>query len=74
MEQEQDLNDFEEAISSNVANLSSALSNLSEIDPEIMSTDDKKMFRRMKRKIFKALYYYCECLPEIKENENTQNL
>ena len=74
MEQEQDLNEFEEAISGNVANLSSALSNLTEIDPEIMSIDDKKMFRRMKRKIFKALYYYCECLPEIKENENTQNL
>ena len=72
MNEEEEINDFEESTCSNVANLCTALSNLSEIDAEIMEVGDKKMFRRMKRKIFKALYYYCECLPEVKpENENT---
>ena len=72
MDEEQEINDLEAEICGNVANLSSAYSNLMEIDDQIMSVDNKKMFGRMKRKIFKALYYYCECLPEVKpDNENT---
>ena len=74
MSEENELEGLDEAICGNVANLCTALSNLTEIDPELMSNEDKKMFKRMRRKIFKALYYYCECLPELKSNEDTQNL
>lgn len=74
MSDENEIEDLDEAVCGNVANLSAAFSNLLEVDSEIMDTIDKKMFKRMKRKIFKALYYYCECLPETKADENTQNL
>jgi hypothetical protein len=74
MNDEQEIDDLEESVCGNVANLSSALSNLTEIDSELMNPEEKKKFKRMKSKIFKALYYYCECLPEITKDENTQNL
>lgn len=71
MSEENEIEDMEESVCGNVANLSAAFSNLLEVDIEIMAELDKKMFKRMKRKIFKALYYYCECLPE---NENTKDI
>ena len=75
MSEENEIEDLDESICGNVANLSSALSNLTEIDSELMNPEEKKKFKRMKSKIFKALYYYCECLPEITvKDENTQNL
>lgn len=58
---------MEEDVCSSVANLSAALSNLEDIDKGLMNTTDQKMFKRMKRQIFMALYYYCECLPQADE-------
>lgn len=61
--------DLDEAVCGNIANLSAAISNLEEIDPALLSQNSQKDLKRMKQQIFKALKYYCTCLPE--ENENT---
>ena len=69
----QELDDWDESVCGNVANLSAALSNLSEIDPMIMSEREQRDLRRIKSRIFKALKIYCECLPEL-PNENTEKV
>lgn len=73
MSEDNELEELDESICGNVANLSSALSNLTEIDSELMNPEEKKKFKRMKSKIFKALYYYCECLPEITVKDENPN-
>jgi hypothetical protein len=65
---------LDESVCGNVANLSAALSNLSEIDPMIMSEREQEDFRRMKARIFKALKIYCDCLPELPTNESTEKV
>jgi hypothetical protein len=65
---------FEEPddLCSQVANLSASLSNLSEIDPQILSKVRQGKLARMKRQIFDALVYYCECLPQLIEDDKDQ--
>ena len=69
----EELNDWDESVCGNVANLSAALSNLSDIDTGLMNNQEQKEFKRMRSRIFKALKIYCECLPEL-PNENTEKV
>jgi len=48
----------------NVANLSSALSSLTDIDSGLLSEIRKQKLSHMKRMIFDSLYFFCECLPQ----------
>lgn len=67
MEEQQEYE--EEDASSEVANLSGALSNLMELDFGVLSKKRKARLARMKRQIFDSLVYYCECLPQLQEDD-----
>lgn len=62
--------DFEEALTGNIANLSAALSSISEIDGGMMSKAKQAKLARMKRLVFDALAFYCDCLPQVMEDED----
>lgn len=59
----------EESLCSDVANLSGALSNLMEIDGGFLSKKRQATLARMKRQIFDSLSYYCECLPQLEDED-----
>lgn len=63
MENEEIEDGWDEALCSNIANLSGALSSLEEIDPFMMGEDGTDMLRKIKRRIFKAIYLYTQNLP-----------
>lgn len=58
---------FEESLCGNIANLSASLSSLSEIDGGMMSKAKQAKLARMKRLVFDALAFYCDCLPQVME-------
>lgn len=66
-----ELDDWDETVCGNVANLSAALSNLSEIDEKLMDRTDLRKFNRIRNRIFNALVIYCDCLPEKVPDETT---
>jgi hypothetical protein len=73
-EQDNDSNELSESeseLTAHIINLSTSLSYLMEIDwdAEALSQVRKKKLARMKRRIFDALDYYCESLPEIDEKD-----
>lgn len=54
----------DEGITSDIYNLSGALSNLNEIETDNLSAFRKKKLSKMKRLIFDLLVFYVDCLPE----------
>ena len=60
---------YEDQLCSDIANLTAALTNLEEIDTGLMNKTKAQKVVRMKRRIFDLLYYYCECLPQLTEDE-----
>lgn len=68
MTEEEEIQD-DDTICSDVANLSGALSNLMEIDTGFLSKKRQATLARMKRQIFDSLSYYCECLPQLEDED-----
>ena len=64
---------FEEQLTTDIANLSSALSSLSEVDSGLMNKTKQAKLKRMKRLIFDALCYYCDCLPQLIEDDKEES-
>ena len=62
----------EEDLCSEICNLSGALSNLMDIDPIVLSDGRKRKLARMKRKVFDALVYLTEGLPEMIEDKKEE--
>lgn len=62
--------EYEEDLSGEIANLSAAFSNLMEIDSSLLSKGRQAKLARMKRQIFDAVAYYCDYLPEIEKEED----
>lgn len=63
--EEEEVETYEEDLAADIANLTSAFNNLSEIDGELLSQKRKAKLAKMKRQIFDTLSYYCDCLPEV---------
>ena len=61
---------WEDNLTANISNLSMALSSLSEIDSGLMNKSRQAKLNRMKKHIFNTLYYYCDCLPQIQEDDD----
>lgn len=60
---------IEESVCANILNLTSAFSNLGELDPMLLSKQRQAKLAKMKRQIFDALAFYCACLPEEEEEK-----
>lgn len=66
---------YDDDLEGRIANLSSALVNLHEIDPMVLSEKRKSGLAKMKRQIFDSLVLYCDGLiPEKTENENPKEV
>jgi len=72
-DEKDDIEDDDSDICSDIANLSSSLGNLSEIDASLLSKGRQAMLAKIKRQIFDALVYYCECLPEIADSNEKKD-
>lgn len=68
MSEEIDYSEDEFTISA-INNLAGALLSLQEVETDLLSTKRKAKLARMKRQIFDTLSFYCDCLPEIIEDE-----
>ena len=64
-----DNDDINDQLTSDIANLSGALSSLGEVDSGLLNKTRQSKLAKMKRQIFAALEYYCDCLPEIDDEE-----
>ena len=54
----------DEGLTTDIYNLSGALSSLNEIETDLLSAFRKKKLSKMKRLIFDLLAFYVDCLPE----------
>lgn len=68
--EEEEAEPYEDDLTGDIANLTNALNNLSEIDGELLSQKRKAKLAKMKRQIFDTLSYYVSCLPEVTEEED----
>ena len=66
-EEPQEILESEDDLPAHISNLSMALGSLQEVDGGLLSKKRQAKLARMKRQIFDALAYYCDCLPEIIE-------
>jgi len=59
--------EFEDEVSDHILNLTNAFNSLMEVDSQLLSKQRQSKLAKMKRQIFNALVYYCDCLPEPEE-------
>lgn len=59
-------------LSGEIHALSASLCNLMELDPLLLNKTRQGKLSRMKRQIFDALTYYCDCLPQLEEKNNNE--
>lgn len=64
-EEEQEESD----LTSDIANLAAAFSNLGDIDPGLMNKSRQGKLAKMKRQVFDALCWYCDCLPSPEKED-----
>lgn len=64
MEEEVPLPPTDEEVAGAVSCLAGAFQSLCELDKDMLSKVGQGRLARMKRKIFNAMIYYCEILPE----------
>lgn len=66
---DEEIEELAEDITGNVANLSAALSSLSEVDSALLSKTGQQKLSKVKRQIFAALVFYSDQLPKEKQDE-----
>lgn len=64
---------FDNDLCGDIANLSAALTSLSEIDIGLLAKGRQAKLARMKRQIFDSLTNYCDCLPSLTDNEKNES-
>jgi len=64
---------FEDEVSDHILNLSGAFNSLMEVDSGLLSKVRQGKLAKMKRQIFDALVYYCDCLPEPEKKEEDKS-
>jgi len=60
---------FEDEVSDHILSLTSAFNSLMEVDGKLLSKGRQSKLAKMKRQIFDALVYYCDCLPEPEKKD-----